>query len=164
MSPRFKKIYLFLMVVVPFLAYCGYYYSEMIRKAPFKFDEFQTIRIDFKAPGGRETKIDIASGTVAHTLPGREVFKDTVSFRESELREFHRALYTNNFFELPHEMRNEGSVDTTTGVYTLEAVYDQKQYEVVYETNYRGERRHKDKVERVIAFIESNLKKKLGGN
>ena len=164
MSQRFKKIYLTVMVVVPFLAYCGYYYSEMIRKAPFSFDEFRTIQVDFKAPDGRETQIDVAGGTVAYTLPNGKVFRDTVSFNAAELQEFHRALYTNNFFELPHHMRNEGSRDTTTGLYTIEAFYERKQYRVEYETNYRGERRHQDKVERVIAYIEANIKKKLSGH
>lgn len=161
MSPRFKKIYLFVMVVVPFLIYCGYYYGEMIRKAPFKFEEFRTIRVDFAAPGGRETHIDIASGVVSYVLPGRDVLRDTISFSDGELREFHRTLYTNNFFEMPHEMQNEGSTDPGTGVYTIEAIYDRKQYKVVYETNYRGERRYKDKVKRIISFIETNVKKKL---
>jgi len=163
MSQRFKKIYLTIMVVVPFLAYSGYYYYEMIRKAPFSFEGFRTILVDFQAPGGRATQIDVAGGTVAYTLPDGEIYRDTISFDAQELQEFHRALYTNNFFELPHRMQKEGSRDTTTGVYRIEAVYDRKQYRVVYETNYRGERRHKDKVERVIAYIESNVKKKLEG-
>ncbi|HEY9560958.1 MAG TPA: hypothetical protein VIR29_09250 [Anseongella sp.] len=164
MSPRFKKIYLFVMVVVPFLLYSGYYYREMIRKAPFKFEEFQTIRVDFKAPDGRQTHIDIAPGTVTVILPEKDTVHDTVRFSNTELNEFHRTLYTNNFFELPHEMRNEGSIDSTTGIYTIEAIYDRKQYQVIYETNYRGDSRHKPKVERVIAYIESNVKKKLEGH
>lgn len=164
MSPRFKKIYLFVMIVVPFLLYCGYYYSEMIRKAPFKFEEFENIEVYFKAPGGRQTTIDIAGGTVDYILPGHGTIKDTISFDQDELREFHRTLYTNNFFELPHEMQNEGSADTTTGIYKITAIYSRKEYEVLYETNYRGEKRYKDQVERVIAFIESNMKKKLQSN
>lgn len=164
MSPRFKKIYLFVMVVVPFLVYCGYYYGEMIRKAPFKFEDFQTIKVDFIAPGGREAHIDIAKGTVDYLLPGRGSVKDTISFSSDELQEFHRILYTNNFFEMPHEMQNEGSADSTTGVYTIDAIYERKQYKVAYETNYRGERRYKDKIERIITFIESNMKKKLENN
>ncbi|WP_158640631.1 hypothetical protein [Anseongella ginsenosidimutans] len=39
---------------------------------------------------------------------------------------------------MPHEMQNEGSADSTTGVYTIDAIYERKQYKVAYETNYRG--------------------------
>lgn len=161
MSDRFKKIYLIVMVVVPFLAYCGYYYYDMVRKAPFKFGEFRTVRVDFSAPDGRRTHIDIGEGTVVYTLPGKEPLRDTVSFSSDEQQELHRTLYTNNFFDMPHEMRNEGSADTSTGLYSIEAIYARKQYKVVYETNYRGERRYQDKIGRIIAYIETSVKKKL---
>lgn len=161
MSDRYKKIYLIVMVVVPFLIYCGYYYSEMIRKAPYKFGDFRTITIDFNAPDGRETHIDIGTGTVIYARPGEQPLKDTISFGAEELREFHRNLYTNNFFDMPHEMKNEGSTDPSTGMYVIKAIYTGKQYKVVYETNYRGNKRYKDKLGRIIAYIESNVKKKL---
>jgi len=164
MSDRFKRIYLFIMVVVPFVAYCGYYYWEMIRKAPFRFEDFRTIKVDYQAPDGRNTHLDVGAGAVAYALPQQGTMRDTVPFSREELQEFHRNLYTNNFFEMPHEMQNEGSADPMTGVYTIEAVYAAKQYKVTYETNYRGDRRYKDKVERIISYIESNFKKKLGGN
>src|SRR3546814_17012550 len=114
------------MVVVPFLLYIWYYYREMIRKAPFKFEEFQTIRVDFKAQDGRQTHIDIAPGTVTVILPEKDTVHDTVRFSNTELNEFHRTIYTNNFFELPNEMRNEGSIDPTTGISNIEANYELK--------------------------------------
>jgi len=36
MSPRAKRIFLFLTVVVPFLIYAIIYYAPIIRNAPFK--------------------------------------------------------------------------------------------------------------------------------
>src|SRR3546814_4845959 len=99
MSPRFKKIYLFVMVVVPFLLYSGYYYREMIRKAPCKFEEFQTIRVDFKAPDGRQTHIDIAPGTVTVILPEKDTVHDTVRFsnRSEEHTSEHQSLMRNAY-------------------------------------------------------------------
>src|SRR3546814_11257597 len=99
MSPRFKKIYLFVMVVVPFLLYSGSYYREMIRKAPFKFEEFQTISVDFNAPAGRQTHIDIALGTVTVILPEKANMHSTVRLTNSELNKFTRTLYTYNYFK-----------------------------------------------------------------
>jgi len=45
MSSRFKKIFLGFSIAIPFILYSVYYYSIMIKNAPYKFVEFQALSI-----------------------------------------------------------------------------------------------------------------------
>lgn len=164
MTKRAKVIYLIVVIVVPFMIYTGYYYYEMIRKAPFKFEEFETFEVHFKTPRNRTTYVDFRSGVVDYRLADSILLQDTLSFSRDELQELHRTLYTNNFFDLPHEMRNTGEENAGRGLYTLQAVYQRKSYQVVYEPGYSGDRRWKDKTDRIITHIESRVRKKLESN
>ena len=47
MRTRSKKIFLVMSIVVPFLLYCFYYYGMMIKNAPYKFSEFQSIHFEY---------------------------------------------------------------------------------------------------------------------
>ena len=47
MSNKSKKIFLALSIVVPFLLYCFYYYGMMVKNAPYKFSEFESITFKY---------------------------------------------------------------------------------------------------------------------
>jgi ABC-type anion transport system duplicated permease subunit len=47
MSPRFKKVFLIMTVVVPFILYCVYYYGMMIKNAPYRSVDFQSISFEY---------------------------------------------------------------------------------------------------------------------
>src|SRR5690349_14055243 len=51
MSDRFKKIFLGLSIVVPFLIYSMYYYGMMVKNAPYKFSEFQELTFKYGLGG-----------------------------------------------------------------------------------------------------------------
>jgi len=42
-SKRFKQIFLGFSIALPFLIYCVYYYGMMIKNAPYKFSEFDSV-------------------------------------------------------------------------------------------------------------------------
>ena len=46
MNKNLKKAFLIVSIALPFLIYCVYYYSMMIKNAPYKFSEFQSIKFE----------------------------------------------------------------------------------------------------------------------
>jgi len=62
MSDRFKKIFLGLCVIVPFFLYCVYYYSMVLKNAPYKFTEFVSMQFQYGPGDSLVNKYDSKTG------------------------------------------------------------------------------------------------------
>ncbi len=57
-----KKTFLILSIIVPFLLYCFYYYGMMVKNAPYKFSEFQSMQFEFGYKDSLLNKYDSKTG------------------------------------------------------------------------------------------------------
>ena len=62
MSSKAKKIYLLLTIVVPFIAYCFFYYRPIISNAPFRSDEFVSFQYKWGAGNDLPNSYDSKTG------------------------------------------------------------------------------------------------------
>ena len=124
MSDRFKKIFLGLSIAVPFLLYCVYYYSIMIRNAPYKFTEFKNITI--KSGFGDHYDKTYSSQTQNYQYINRNdsLIKNKVKLSKDDLLYLHRRAADLGLWNMPEKMLGDTSDKSLK--YYLEFDYERK--------------------------------------
>src|SRR5690606_16367009 len=62
MSDRTKKIFLAICIILPFVLYCFYYYSQMFKNAPFRFADFESIVLKYGEGDNLVNQFDSKTG------------------------------------------------------------------------------------------------------
>jgi hypothetical protein len=109
MSDRFKKIFLGISISLPFLLYCVYYYTIMVKNAPYKFAEFENITLK-ESVGNNFNKIYSSKSQQFQFLNTRDsLVKSKVKLSKDDLLFLHRKAAELGFWNWPSKMIGDPS-------------------------------------------------------
>lgn len=140
MSDRAKKIFLGICIIVPFFLYCFYYYSLMLKNAPYRFSDFEYIVLKYGTADELSNQFDTRTGVFQYTDSRDSLMTDTIRLRKDDLLYLHRKAAELGFWNLPDDMTT--TERTTTGGevprFYLQFNYVEKSKEVTLDADYPG--------------------------
>ena len=156
MNTRSKKIFLIMSIVVPFLLYCIYYYGMMIKNAPYKFSEFQSIHFEYGYGDTLNNIYDSKTGEYQFVNRRDSIVKINLKLSKDDLLYLHRKAADLGFWDFP---ANELNPDVKGRVprYVIQFNYLRKTKKVMYDASYNGAEKLKDANDRLIIEIKKIL-------
>ncbi|TDO24352.1 hypothetical protein [Pedobacter duraquae] len=158
MSTRAKKIFLFLTIVVPFLAYCVIYYRPILKNAPFKSAEFESFQYKWGTGPVLENSYDSATGTYQY-LDGKDsLIKTNVKLRENDIIYLHSKASELGFWNFPEIIA--GSTDLKSDKvlrYELQFNYKKKSKKVIFLSDYNEIPKLRDLALQMKTLVEKTL-------
>src|SRR6187402_3060585 len=101
MSNRGKKIFLILSIIVPFLMYCVYYYGMMVKNAPYKFVEFDSIVFQYGTGDSLVNKYNSKTGEYQYINKHDSLVKMHLRLTKDDLLYLHRKAADLGFWDFP---------------------------------------------------------------
>jgi len=143
-------------IVVPFLLYCIYYYGMMIKNAPYKFSEFQSIHFEYGYGDTLNNIYDSKTGEYQFVNRRDSIVKINLKLSKDDLLYLHRKAADLGFWDFP---ANELNPDVKGRVprYVIQFNYLRKTKKVMYDASYNGAEKLKDANDRLIIEIKKIL-------
>ena len=145
MSERSKEIFLGICIIVPFLVYCGYYYSIMFKNAPYRYSDFQNIELVYGEGNDLANRYDTSTGEFYYYNAQDSLILDTVKLRDDDLLYLHRKAVELGFWNLPEDMTNplndaDSLQNNANAVprFILTYNYKEKSKQVTFDANFEG--------------------------
>ncbi len=159
MSDRSRKIFLASTVIVPFVAYCVYYYAGVFKNAPYKFTEFKSFTIQYGQRDSMLNKYDSKTGDYQFLDSHDSLVKMHLRLSNDELLYLHRNAAELGFWDFPTDEKGDISKENATVPrYVIAFNYQRKSKRVVYDGNfYYVDPRLKDANEQFIKQIQKVL-------
>jgi hypothetical protein len=158
-SDRTKKIFFALTIIVPFLLYCFYYYGMMIKNAPYRFSDFDSMSIQYGPVDSLVNKYNSKTGDYQYIDRRDSLVKMHLRLTSDDLLYLHRKAADLGFWDFPAKEL----ADTTKGTknksirYIIEFKYKQKSKMVVFDSEYGGDVRLIDANKTLIKEIKQSL-------
>lgn len=155
MSNRSKKIFLGLSIIVPFLLYSVYYYSKMIKNAPYKFSDLESITL--KAGDGARYEKEYNSKTreLQYLNIHDSLVKAKVKLSKDELLVLHRKAAELGFWDWPEKMLGDTSKPAPR--YYLEFSYLRKNKVIEINATYNDNQKLKDAALQLIKIVDKTI-------
>jgi len=159
MSERTKKIFFALAVIVPFLLYCFYYYGMMLKNAPYRFSDFDSMSIQYGPVDSLMNKYNSKTGDYQYIDRRDSLVKMHLRLTSDDLLYLHRKAADLGFWDFP----SKELADTTKEAknksirYVIEFKYKQKSKRVVFDSEYQGDVRLIDANKTLIKEIKQSL-------
>jgi len=163
---RSKRIFMACAVIVPFVAYCVYYYAHVFKNAPYKFSEFEYMTFEY-GPGADSlvNKYNSKTGEYQYVDTRDSIIKMNLHVPKEELLYLHRKAADLGFWDFP-SVEIGDTTQRHNGMrplrYVIEFKYKRKTKKVVYDESFNGDERLKDANQRLIKEIELVLAKEEG--
>lgn len=140
MSDKAKRIFLGLSIFVPFFIYCVYYYSQMIKNAPYRFTDFQSIELKYGTGGEMVNQYNSQTGEYQYLDRQDSLIVKNLKLRKEDMLYIHRKAAELGFWNLPDEMlaTAEGDIDSTSTYFFLQLNYLEKSKSVFVDVNFPG--------------------------
>ncbi len=153
MVTKSKKLFLIASIIVPFLLYCFYYYGMMIKNAPYKFSEFQSLRFEYGYGDTLNNTYDSKTGEYQFVNRRDSLVKINLKLSKDELLYLHRKAADLGFWDFP---ANELNPDVKGHVprFVIQFNYQRKTKKVMYDASFNGNEKLKDANERLIKEIQ----------
>lgn len=155
MSDRTKKIFLVLTIIVPFLLYCVYYYGKMVKNAPYKFAEFESVVLKAGLGDNYQKLYDSKSQEYQYITLSDSVIHKKVKMSKDELLYLHRKAAELGFWDWPSDMLAD-----TTGTaprYYLEYKYQRKNKVIELDAAYHANPKLKDAALQLIKIVDQMI-------
>ncbi|GGC29244.1 hypothetical protein GCM10011386_21590 [Parapedobacter defluvii] len=151
MSDRTKKIFLAVCIVVPFLLYCFYYYSQMFKNAPFRFSDFESIVLKYGTGDDLVNQFDSSTGRYQYLNVRDSLVIDTVRLRKDDFQYLHGKATQLGFWNLPDDMT---SGDARGGQpvprFYLQYNYKEKSKEITLDADFDGNPKMRDVAKSIV--------------
>jgi len=159
MSNRLKKIFLGFSIALPFLIYCVYYYGMMIKNAPYKFTEFESMSIQYGLGDSLVNKFDSKTGNYQYVNTHDSLIKKHLHLRSDDLLMMHRAAADMGFWNFPDVEVNDAlaAKGVKSPHYLIEFKYKRKTKKVLFDDAYDGNPKLKEANEILIKKIQKVL-------
>lgn len=159
MSPRLKKIFLIMTVVVPFILYCVYYYGMMIKNAPYRFVDFQSISFQYGYKDSLVNKYDSRTGMFQYLDKRDSLVKEHLHLTKDDLLYLHRKAADLGFWDFPSKEIGDTSATASKKAvrYIIEFKYKEKTKRVIFDSDYFGNAKLIDANQRLIEEIKKKL-------
>lgn len=159
MSPRLKKVFLIMTVVVPFILYCVYYYGMMIKNAPYRFVDFQSISFQYGYKDNLVNKYDSRTGMFQYLDKRDSLVKEHLRLTKDDLLYLHRKAADLGFWDFPSKEIGDTSAKASKKAvrYIIEFKYKEKTKRVTFDSDYFGNPQLIDANQRLIDEIKKKL-------
>jgi hypothetical protein len=159
MSDRTKKIFLALSIIVPFMLYCIYYYAGMIKNAPYKFSEFESITFKYGLGDSLVNQYDSKTGNYQYLNERDSLIKTHVKLNKDDLLYLHRKAADLGFWDFPEQITSSDGINKTSQSprYFLEYKYQRKTKQVLFDLDYNGNPKLKDAARILIEEISRTI-------
>ncbi|SEK51968.1 hypothetical protein SAMN05661044_00437 [Olivibacter domesticus] len=159
MNERSKKIFLYVCIVVPFLGYCIFYYSNMIKNAPFRFADFESIEFNYGATANMNNKFDSKTSKYQYVNKRDSLIQTSLKLRKDDLLYLHRKATEYGFWNFPDEMISTGVVDTAKNNvrFFLKFNYKEKSKQMLFDTDFKGDPKLYDAAKTMVAEVQRVL-------
>jgi len=154
MISRSKRIFLALSVILPCLFYCLYYYHHMLKNAPYRFTEFESMSIQYGDRDSLLNKYDSRTGDYQYLNNRDSLIKMHLKLNQKDLLYLHRKAADLGFWDFPSDETGDSIKTNPKPVrYIIEFKYKRKSKKVVYDANFVGDIRLIDANQGVIKEI-----------
>ena len=138
MSDKFKTWFLAICIAVPFLVYCGYYYGIMIKNAPYKFSEFESLTFKYGLGDDLVNQYNPKTGEFQYLNERDSLVKTRVKLTKDDLLYLHRKAADLGFWNWPEQIeeRSEEKGTVNSPHYYIEYKYERKDKHVLFDLNY----------------------------
>src|SRR3954463_6376204 len=158
MSNKGKKIFLLLSIVVPFLFYCVYYYGMMVKNAPYKFAEFDSIVFQYGNRDSLLNKYNSKTGDYQYINTHDSLVKMHLRLTNDDLLYLHRKAADLGFWDFPSSELADSTKGKNKSIrYIIEFKYKKKSKRVVYDSGFVGDIRLIDANKTLIKEIQQSL-------
>jgi len=160
---KFKRIFLAISIIIPFLLYCGYYYSMVFRHAPYKFTEFESMQFEYGPGDSLINKYDSRTGDYQYVNAKDSLVKTKIHLTQLELSYLHHKVADLGFWDFPSNQVMEK--DTVDGAghkplhYYIAFNYKRTNKKVMYDQEYNGPQKLVEADGMVIKEIQTILDK-----
>lgn len=155
MSDKGKKVFLIICITLPFLLYCVYYYSIMVKNAPFKFSEFENITLNAGVGAHLDKKFSSKTGDFQYTNNQDSLVKQKVKLSKDDLLYLHRKAVDLGFWNMPKQMIGDTSGKSPR--YLIEYDYQRKSKIVEIDDAYNGDMKVKEAALELIETINKTI-------
>ena len=151
MSERTKRIFLAICIIVPFLLYCFYYYSQMFKNAPFRFADFESIVLKYGDGDDLVNQFDSKTGRYQFLNAQDSLVVDTIRLRKDDFQYLHGKATQLGFWNLPDDM----TTGDTTGKrqparFYLQYNYKEKSKEITLDADFNGNAKMRDAAKSIV--------------
>ena len=138
MSERGKKIFLALSIIVPFLLYCVYYYSIMIKNAPYRFSDFESVTFKYGTGDSLTNTYYSKTGEYRYANTKDSVVRVKVRLTNDELLYLHHKAAELGFWNFPDVLSGVNNPNHSKNVprYYLEFKYKTKSKHMFFDADY----------------------------
>lgn len=157
MSERSKKIFLYICIIVPFLGYCIFYYSNMIKNAPFRFSDFESIEFNYGPPENMLNKFNSASGHYQYLNKRDSLITISLKLRKDDLLYLHRKATEYGVWNFPEDMTSENENAANKTRFFLKLNYKEKSKEVLFDSDFKGDPKLFEAAKTMIGEVERIL-------
>ncbi|WP_228384134.1 hypothetical protein [Sphingobacteruim zhuxiongii] len=160
MQDRTKRIFIALCIIVPFLIYCVYYYAGMIKNAPYRFSDFESIELVYGYPDSMLNQYDSKTHHYQYLTKQGELIKDTLKLRDDDLLYLHRKAMELGYWNVADDMTTPADQRTTKAKvprYKLTFNYKEKSKSVTLDADYEGVQKMKDAAKTTIDEVLNML-------
>lgn len=153
MSTRFKKIFLGISIALPFLAYCVYYYGQMISNAPFKYSEL--VSIEFRAGKGKAVLSTYSSQKAIYTYKNNKDSTVNIKVKLFDRDRFylHKQAADIGFWNMPDSMGG----NQNSPYYFVQFNYKRKSKHIYISQDYDGNVKLKDAAIQISRTVEKTI-------
>ena len=159
MNNKTKKIFLALTIIVPFLAYCVFYYMPILRNAPFKSNEFESFQFKWGVGSILENTYDSSTGDYQYVDSRDSVIRTNVKLRSNDMIYLHSKANELGLWNFPDVVADQGSDLTSPKVLRYEIVfnYKRKSKKVIYLTDYSEIPKLRDVAAQMAKLIRQSI-------
>ncbi|MGV3703864.1 MAG: hypothetical protein ACO1NU_00680 [Arcticibacter sp.] len=161
MKDKGKKIFLAASIVVPFLLYCGYYYGMMIKNAPYKFSEFETLTFEYGTGDTLLNQFDSKTQHYQYVDKRDSVVRGKLKLSKDDLLYLHRKAADYGYWDFPSNMTADARKPGSPR-YHIKFQYQRKTKEVYFDLDYNGNPKLKDAVRLLIETINKTMDEAAG--
>jgi hypothetical protein len=154
--PLTRKIFIFFTVIVPFVAYCVYYYAGVFKNAPYKFTEFDSIDFQYGPGDSLINKFNSKTGAYQYVDAHDSLIKMNLHLPKDDLLYLHRKAAELGFWDFPSVELGDTTIKHN-GMkplrYLIEFKYKRKTKKVLFDSSFDGDPKLKDANEQMIKEI-----------
>lgn len=159
MTERGKKIFLAICIITPFLLYCVYYYSIMVKNAPYRFSDFESITFKYGLGDSLNNTFNSRTGDYQYMDTRDSLIKTKVKFRKDDLLYLHRKAAELGFWNFPEEILGEGGPNHSPNSphYYIEFKYQGKTKHVLFDAQNNESPKLNDAAKSLITEISNMI-------
>jgi len=141
MTDKSKRNFLAISIIIPFLLYCGYYYSMVFKHAPYKFTEFESMQFQYGPGDSLINKYDSKTGDYQYVNAQDSLVKKKIHLTQLELSYLHHKVADLGFWDFPSNQvlgKDPVQAEGKPLHYYIAFNYKRKSKQVMFDAAYDG--------------------------